>query len=378
MLIQERNGKWLNFFTPVASVVAGSLLTVLVVIPILLIDALVPLFNEDSVIATLSILFLSQVFGTVLIVFLLIPLLKVKDAEYQGISRTRTLQTGLIFCGSFVIYSLSNIVFAIIFSALKVEPKSGYEPILLTAEHLDNPFNIALLLGMAAIVGPIFEEYVFRRTLIPLLEERGMAPFAAILASSLVFALGHAPNDLLNANMSGTVAHLWGVFIIGLTCGIVYILTRNVLFPIIIHGLYNGLSFSGYLVTLIEDQALLQNFGTVVLLLLLMGLGVVIYAIWKYKKAPTANWVRTLKEKSLHNITPGFLGFVVIYVVLIMILVLAPLSVWELSKNGPLTAITEIIVEVGFFVVLLWLATTKTEYIGPMEDAATSERAGAL
>jgi len=97
MLIKERNGKWLNFFTPVASVVAGSLLTVLVVIPILLIDALVPLFNEDSVIATLSILFLSQVFGTVLIVILLIPLLKVKDAEYQGISRTRTLQIGVDF-----------------------------------------------------------------------------------------------------------------------------------------------------------------------------------------------------------------------------------------------------------------------------------------
>ncbi|MFX0197397.1 MAG: lysostaphin resistance A-like protein [Candidatus Hodarchaeota archaeon] len=369
MLIQERNEKWLNFFTPAASIVVGSLLAALVVIPILLIDALVPLLSEDSVIATLSVLFLSQVIGTVLVVFLLIPLLKVKDAEFQEISVTRTLQTGLIFCGSFAIYSLSNLFFTIIFSALKVEPKSGYDPILLTAEHLDNPFNIVLLLGLGAVVGPIFEEYVYRRTLIPLLEERGMAPFAAVLASSLVFTLAHAPNDLLNANMSGTVAHLWAVFIIGMTCGIVYIMTRNVLFPIIIHGLYNGLSFSGYLIMLTEDDGLLQNYGMVILLFLIIGLGVMAYAVWKYKKAPTANWVRSIKEKSSYNIIPGLIGFVVIYVILITILVLVPLSVWELSKNGLLTSITEIVVQVGLFVVLLWLVTTKTEYIGLTKDA---------
>ena len=372
MHIQEKNERWLNFFTPGVITVAGILLSALAVIPILLIDSFVPIFGEDSIIANISVGFLTQILGTILVFFLLIPLAKVKEAEYQGVSGSRILQTGLIFCLSFVIFWFSNLIFAIVYSVLNLVPETGYESILLIVDHLANPFNIGLLLGMVSIGAPVFEEYVYRRTLIPLLEDRGMAPFAAVIASSLVFALSHVPNDLINANMPNTVQHFWGVFIIGLTCGIVYILTRNVLYPMIIHGLYNGLSFGGYLVTLMEDITASVVLGLLVLVILVVGLGGGVYAVLKYRKDPETHWVHIIKEKSPHNIVPGLIGFVVIFVALITILVLVPLSMWALSGNVLLTAITEIGVEVVLFVVLVWFAT-KAEYVDKTEDVALSQ-----
>jgi len=382
MHIQEKNGKWLNFFTPAVIPTITGILIAFTTIPFLLVDGLVSIFGDDMIIANVRIGLLSQILGTALVFFLVIPFVKVRNAKYKAVSGTSTLQTVLIFCLSFAIYGLSNIFFALVYSVLDQTPQTGYGAILLTADHLADPFNIILFFGMGAVVGPLFEEYIMRRTLIPLLEERGMAPIAAVLASSILFAVGHVPNDLLNANMSGTMAHFWGVFVIGFACGIAYILTRNVLYPTIIHGLYNGLSFSAYLFQISENVAVLTVYGLFISATVILGLVVWMYAIRKYRKSPSeVEWVHIVREKSEINIVPGLLGFIGIYIALTTILLIVPLSVLVLTGNGRLTILTDIGVQVLFLVVLVWFVT-KTEYVGltepvdPTEPVAGSQSTG--
>jgi len=282
-------------------------------------------------------------------------------------------KTGLIFCVSFIFYVLSNLVFVIVYSALNLEVTSAYQEmeILLTADHLSNPFNIALFLGMAVIGAPIAEEYVFRRTVIPLLEERGMAPLAAVTASSLAFTLVHAPNDLIFGSLAGTVQHLWAVFFIGFAAGIAYILTRNVLYPVVIHVLFNGLPFTAYLLSLMEDMTLLAIYELCIIIILIVGLGVGVYAIWKYFKAPTTNWAAAIKKKSPINILPGLLGFLVIFSGLITLEVIVPIFLWVLIPNNALfVIIITTVISVLIIVGPLWLAT-KAEYIDTSQSVGT-------
>ena len=380
MHIQEKNGSWLNFFTPAMVLVAGAMLAGLIVIPIILIDLVVPILGKDSVIANLSVGILSQVIGTVLVISVLIPLAKVKDAKYHPISKSNTIRTGQIFCVTLTVVWLSNLVFAIVYSMFNQTPKSSYQEIgiLLTADHLSNPFNIVLFLSMGAIAGPVFEEYLCRRTIIPMLEKRGMAPFAAVFASSLVFALSHVPNDLLFGNVAYLVQHFWGVFLIGLACGIAYVLTRNVIFPIIIHGAANGLGFISYILSLMEDLSFLVVYGLFVLVIVVVGLVVGVFAIRKYMQEPVSSiWVQILQEQSPINIVPGLLGFVGIISALYTVLILGPLSILLLSRNGLLTFIGEIVIHVVVFVLLIWLVTKteyvgKTEYISPRQSTVTA------
>ncbi len=366
MNIQERNESWLNFFTPAVIAVAGVLLPTLAAISILLANWFVPLLGEDDVIAFLRVGFISRIIGTILVAFILIPRFNVKVVEYQPVSCPNTLKTVLILCFSAAITDLSYLVFGLVFSVFNFTPESDYEGIHLTTDHLANPFNFLIFLGFVAIVGPIFEEYVYRRTLIPLLEERGMTPFPAVLASSLVFVLIHAPNDLLHGNLPFTISHLWGVFAVSLNLGMVYVLTRNILYSILVHGFMNVLGFLPSIFELMKDQALLMAFELLSWLIFFTGLGVGAYVVWTYFESPRAKWVRIVKEKSAIHIVPGLLGFVGISVVCLTLQTMVDVTFARLISSVQTATITDIMVE-GFllgilFAILMWLAT-KTEYV---------------
>lgn len=207
---------------------------------------------------------------------------------------------------------------------------------------------------------------MYRRTLIPLLEERGMTPFPAVLASSLVFVLIHAPNDLLHGNLPFTISHLWGVFAVSLNLGMVYVLTRNILYSILVHGFMNVLGFLPSIFELMKDQALLMAFELLSWLIFFTGLGVGAYVVWTYFESPRAKWVRIVKEKSAIHIVPGLLGFVGISVVCLTLQTMVDVTFARLISSVQTATITDIMVE-GFllgilFAILMWLAT-KTEYV---------------
>ena len=86
------------------------------------------------------------------------------------------------------------------------------------------------VVGVAVIVAPIIEEVFFRGVLLPVLLQKYRL-WIPLIGSSMLFALvhGHLPSML-------------PLFVLGLGLGGAYLYTGNLLVPIGIHALFNGVS----------------------------------------------------------------------------------------------------------------------------------------
>lgn len=78
------------------------------------------------------------------------------------------------------------------------------------------------------IIAPIFEEIIFRKYILTKLLKR-YSIFISIVISSIYFSLFHLPSYL----------SLMPTLIFGIIACIVYIKTRNIIYPIFLHFLYN-------------------------------------------------------------------------------------------------------------------------------------------
>ncbi|MFX1285925.1 MAG: lysostaphin resistance A-like protein, partial [Promethearchaeota archaeon] len=235
MTIDENNDKFLTFLTPaLLSFSAALLLTVLqVFISIFLVGILMrlpdfgnPLYEP---VWNLILLFLSQILSSLIIVFWLIPWLKLRDERQSPLNWNTFFSTLLLICLTWVLIIIKTILIVIPIESLQLEPpRTGLEALIISEEIL-SPVTIIILFAPLVIGAPLFEELVYRRILIPLLEQRGMPSIGALIASSLFFTFLHVPSDLLNGNITGTVLHISSVIILGFVLGISYIKTRNVI-----------------------------------------------------------------------------------------------------------------------------------------------------
>ena len=140
--------------------------------------------------------------------YLVIPLFKARDIEYHPLNLLNSVRTIFLICVTFTIVFTFNFILVHIFRVFDVIPQSGYNDVLLNSEHLSNPINILMFYLPLTIGAPVYEELVYRRLLIPLLEKRGMTPLIAMLSSSLLFAIAHLPGDLVNGNLPGGIMHI--------------------------------------------------------------------------------------------------------------------------------------------------------------------------
>jgi len=354
----ENKGKY-RFLAPALVLSAGIALMAMVQVIIWSIEIITPqlIFGEDPIITNLTIMFFSQIISTVILVFIIIPLLRVKNTELAATSGNNLLKTILTLCIGFSIVYLSSQIIARIFSILGLGLEHSYSTILLTAEQLNDPFNIIIQFITVSIGAPLFEELLNRRTMIPILEKRGMSPVAAVFAMSIVFSLSHTINDLVNGNMAYTITHFWNVFLIGTTCGIAYILTRNVIYPILIHGVVNLLSFGGNFVILMENEILLVNYRLLLDVISIIGLVIAVYVFWKYFKSPLASWISVIKIKSTVNVLPGLLGFIFIFIGMILVITVCPIAIAIYITDLPVAILINIMFYGMILVVPLWFET---------------------
>ncbi|WP_455463217.1 CPBP family glutamic-type intramembrane protease, partial [Candidatus Hodarchaeum mangrovi] len=118
---------------------------------------------------------------------------------------------------------------------------SAYEDILPSPTLLYNPLYYFLLFGVLCVGAAISEELIFRRSLIPMLERRGIGSFWALLISSLFFSIIHMPADIIQGTLIWTLMHFAGTFIGGLAMGYIYLRTRQIRWPILLHAFINGI-----------------------------------------------------------------------------------------------------------------------------------------
>jgi membrane protease YdiL (CAAX protease family) len=149
------------------------------------------------------------------------------------------------------------------------ESTSSYEAIFPSSALLAMPLYYILFFGVLVFGAAVSEELIFRRSIIPFLERRGLGTFWALIFSALMFSLIHVPADLLEffySNDGGAlrfaINHFFGTFAGGITLGYIYMRTRDIKWPMIAHGFSNG--FSGIVIlaeSILDEMATSTGLG---------------------------------------------------------------------------------------------------------------------
>lgn len=124
-----------------------------------------------------------------------------------------------------------------------------------------------LMVIMAVIMAPIFEEIVFRGIIMKGLLNKGTDPKYAIWISALIFGLIH-----------GNPWQFVGATLLGFVLGLVYYKTKSLLLPILLHAFNNLVS------TLMMTTFKTESFSDAFHLpeWAILGLGIVIFATFYY------------------------------------------------------------------------------------------------
>ena len=200
-------------------------------------------------------------------------------------------------------------------------PYQAFEP---TVDLLGEPFFYILFFSFYILGAAISEELVFRRAFIPFLERRGLGTFWVLLVSSLLFSLMHSPQDILFGSIGFTIIHFFSTFAGGLALGFLYMRTRNIIWPMILHGLNNGVAAVAQIgLARMEHYDDLTLFSLYVfwLLLALMvgaasGIYVIIHSIRSRESLSPPTWFKILTDKRIRSsrlqpillISLGFIG----------------------------------------------------------------------
>lgn len=107
---------------------------------------------------------------------------------------------------------------------------------------------LALVALSVLVIGPA-EELAYRNVLQKYLYE-WFSGRSAVFFGTALFAVVHLPQYWVAANPLATLNALALVFVLSLLLGYVYYRTENVLVPMVIHGLFNGVQFAAFYVQL--------------------------------------------------------------------------------------------------------------------------------
>jgi len=111
----------------------------------------------------------------------------------------------------------------------------GSNPLLELVLNSANPVALLCFALTALVLAPLFEETLFRGVLLPVLAER-WGGFPAVLISALVFAIAHL-----------SLGELPPLFVLGLGLGWLRLQSGRLAASVLMHGLWNGLTFANLL-----------------------------------------------------------------------------------------------------------------------------------
>jgi len=143
--------------------------------------------------------------------------LPIKDAFIQGIKGWLTIVPFVLLI-SLIMNSL-------------IENQNGSNPLLEIVLNNNNYLSFILLFVTTTLVAPTFEEIIFRGILLPTLS-RDFGIIMGIIVSAFIFALAHL-----------SLGEMLPLFVLGIGLGITRIASGSLLSSVIMHSLWNGLTF---------------------------------------------------------------------------------------------------------------------------------------
>ncbi len=143
--------------------------------------------------------------------------LPIKDAIIQGIKGWLTIVPFVLLI-SLIMNSL-------------IESQNGSNPLLEIVLNNNNYLSFIILFVTTTLLAPLFEEIIFRGILLPTLS-RDFGITLGIIVSAFIFALAHL-----------SLGEMPPLFVLGIGLGITRIASGSLLSSIIMHSLWNGLTF---------------------------------------------------------------------------------------------------------------------------------------
>lgn len=148
-------------------------------------------------------------------------------------------------------------------------------------EYFSSPLNIFTFFILIAIIGPIFEELIFRYLTISTMLKHSQSNILLVCASALVFSISHTLADLIDGSVRYAILHVAATIILGIILAVIF-LQWGLKYSIIFHSFWNIYSFIGQLLTLNGFPELLEAIGLVcIIITIILGF----YLLYFFKKS---------------------------------------------------------------------------------------------
>ncbi|MHA2039387.1 MAG: CPBP family glutamic-type intramembrane protease [Promethearchaeota archaeon] len=308
--IVEIENSFLNFFTPAVLVAISYFFLNLIGWPSLLLIEILSDIDVQEVISSLLNLLISMLYvivtsGILYYLLIYLPRLKVHDTEFKNVSKKSMYITLLFFCLMVSFRFIFVKIYESIFGHLLIHPKLFFS----LEEIRNNGFFLLLNLTYDSILYVLLNEIVYRRALIPMLEDRGLSPFHAVILTALGNSFIDIPGYVLNPNHpTNSYSFIIGIFL-GLCAGLIYVITRNIIFPVLFSSFFASYSF--LLVIITESQVIIYD--SINLLAFLTSLVIILYLIFQaIAKNELPEITEFFRKRSSPNIAKGIVGFFII------------------------------------------------------------------
>ncbi|MFW9854387.1 MAG: hypothetical protein ACFFFG_04975 [Candidatus Thorarchaeota archaeon] len=318
--IVEIENSFLNFFTPAIIIASGYFLINLISWPLSLLPWAA---NQANIRFDFNLLFLispivAGILVSLIVYFIFIPRLKVIDAEYKTLSRESSIMLLVLFCVAMSIrLSFGTLITEFLGGSIELLLPwylPSYNLLFVTPLYLS-----FFLIGRVVIHG--FTELIYRRTAIPSLEDRGLAPSHAVVTSSVGFILLDLSYYLNTPNLLSNIFWLGSTFIYAILTGLIYVFTRNVFYCFLYALIYDFYKLTDILGSQLNNDILNLVYVLISIFALAVGLITIIYitvTVLISRSKVTADWIKTLKKRSVPKVRKGLIGFIIIAFVLVL------------------------------------------------------------
>lgn len=334
--IVEIENSYLNFFTPAIIIALGLFLDMMLGKPFILATWFLEqsirtgIYLEVSSALDISFSIFRVIIASLVVFYIFIPKLKVLDAEYHPPKVRSLLYVVPVFCIIILVRNTIGFIYELVGNTVPWRFFGFYGSF--EKFHHDPTFFVLSLIYIF-LIHPIFLELFYRRTVIPALEDRGLSPLHAVLLSSFGFGIAFLPSYFLAENLIGTMFWFVSTFLYGLGTGIIYILTRNILFSGLYTVMYFGYRYFGEMGQLGQEPTLLTIRFIIDIVVLVVGIMILIVVIVRLLETKSSqNWVKIFKTPSVPKIERGVIGFLILTLVLV---------ITEMTINNAIDTITE-------------------------------------
>jgi membrane protease YdiL (CAAX protease family) len=174
---------------------------------------------------------------------------------------------------------------------------------------ISNPIYLVFYFIYNIILISLFSELVYRRVLIPMLEDRGLSPFHAVILAAFGGGFIDLPGYFLYPVHPQNIYSFTISFAVGFCAGLAYVRTRNIIFPIILHSSF----LIYYDIVYFLNDTLLEVYEISNSLILLLAFAFILYFVYKIIVLKhSSKWIKLIQKHSTPNIVKGIIGYFII------------------------------------------------------------------